>query len=115
MAKAALTKPTIQPDETIIQKIYVIRGLKVMLDYDLAELYQVETKQLKRQVKRNINRFPEDFLFELTKEEFESLRSQIGILKSRKKIENLRSQIGTSRWGGTRYNPLAFPSFLQIS
>ena len=108
MAKAALTKPTIQPDETIIQKIYVIRGLKVMLDYDLAELYQVETKQLKRQVKRNINRFPEDFLFELTKEEFESLRSQIGILKSGKKIENLRSQIGTSRWGGTRYNPLAF-------
>lgn len=63
-----------------------------MLDRDLAELYQVETKQLKRQVKRNIERFPDDFMFYLTKEEF----------------ENLRSQFGTSRWGGTRYLPMVF-------
>jgi hypothetical protein len=64
-----------------MNQIYYIRGQKVMLDNDLAELYQVETKQLKRQVKRNIERFPEDFMFELTKEEYVSLRSQIGTLK----------------------------------
>jgi len=63
-----------------------------MLDSDLAELYQTETKQLKRQVKRNKNCFPEDFMFQLTENEF----------------KNLRSQFGTSSWGGTRYLPLAF-------
>ena len=64
-----------------------------MLDEDLAELYEVETKQLKRQVRRNIDRFPEeDFMFELTRDE----------------LENLRSQIGTSSWGGSRYMPMAF-------
>ena len=63
-----------------------------MLDMDLAELYQVETKQLKRQVRRNIDRFPKDFMFELTKEEFTILRSQFG----------------TSSWGGVRYAPMAF-------
>jgi len=55
---------------TIISKIYLIRGNKVMLDNDLAELYQVETKRLKEQVKRNIERFPENYMFELTQEEF---------------------------------------------
>mgnify|MGYP001043569168 CR=1 FL=1 len=69
------------PDEVIINKIYVIRGQKVMLDRDLAELYGVETKQLKRQVRRNIERFPSSFMFELTKEENKELRSQIGTLK----------------------------------
>lgn len=69
------------PEEIVMNKIYVIRGQKVMLDSDLAELYQVETKQLKRQVKRNIERFPKDFMFELTKGEYDSLRSQIGTLK----------------------------------
>jgi hypothetical protein len=78
--------------EVIINKIYLIRGQKVMLDRDLAALYLVETKQLKRQVRRNINRFPEDFMFELSDLEFEFLRSQIG----------------TSSWGGTRYRPMAF-------
>lgn len=63
-----------------------------MLDKDLAELYAVETKQLKRQVRRNIERFPEDFMFELNQQEF----------------DNLRSQFGTSNWGGTRYMPMAF-------
>ncbi|MES2133387.1 MAG: ORF6N domain-containing protein [Bacteroidota bacterium] len=71
----------IVPDEIVMNKIYVIRGQKVMLDRDLAELYKVETKQLKRQVKRNIERFPDDFMFELTSLEYESLRSQIGTLK----------------------------------
>ena len=63
-----------------------------MLDRDLAELYGVETKQLKRAVRRNIDRFPVDFMFELTKEEF----------------RNLRSRFGTSSWGGTRYKSMAF-------
>ena len=67
--------------ETIRAHIYDIRGKKVMLDRDLAELYHVETKQLKRQVKRNISRFPEDFMFELTYEENDALRCQIGTLK----------------------------------
>ncbi len=69
------------PNEVIINKIYVIRGQRVMLDRDLAELYGVETKQLKRQVRRNIERFPLSFMFELTKDENEELRSQIGTLK----------------------------------
>lgn len=80
------------PDEVVMNKIYVIRNQKVMLDKDLADLYQVETKQLKRQVKRNIERFPEDFMFELTELEY----------------ENLRYQIGTSSWGGVRYLPIVF-------
>ena len=70
-------------DLQIIQsKIYEIRGCRVMLDSDLAALYQVETKALKQAVKRNIERFPEDFMFELTKEEVECLRSQIVTLKN---------------------------------
>lgn len=69
------------PDEIITNKIYFIRSQKVMLDSDLAELYDVETKQLKRQVRRNMERFPEDFMFELTSVEYEILRSQIGTLK----------------------------------
>lgn len=80
------------PEEVIMNKIYLIRKQKVMLDSDLAELYGVETKQLKRQVRRNAARFPEDFMFELNAEE----------------QQNLRSQIGTSSWGGTRYDPMAF-------
>jgi hypothetical protein len=80
------------PDEIISSKIYLIRAQKVMLDKDLAELYAVETKQLKRQVRRNMERFPEDFMFELSQQEFEILRSQFG----------------TSNWGGTRYVPMAF-------
>ncbi|MBL1279058.1 MAG: ORF6N domain-containing protein [Fluviicola sp.] len=68
------------PQEVIMSKIYMIRGQKIMLDRDLSELYQVETKQLKRQVRRNITRFPADFMFKLTKEEYEFLRSQFGTL-----------------------------------
>ena len=68
-------KPII-PDEVLMSKIYLIRNQKVMLDRDLAELYGVETKYLKRQVRRNIKRFPEDFMFQMTKEELEIWRSQ---------------------------------------
>lgn len=82
----------IVPIEQVASKIYFIRGIKVILDKDLADLYGVETKRLKEQVKRNLDRFPEDFMFELTKEEF----------------NNLRSQIATSKRGGSRYVPMAF-------
>ena len=79
-------------DEIIISKIYLIREHKVMLDGDLAELYQVETRRLNEQVKRNIDRFPEDFMFQLTEKEW----------------ENLKSQNATSSWGGRRKKPYAF-------
>lgn len=78
--------------QIITQKIIEIRGHKVLFDFDLAELYETSTKVLKQAVRRNINRFPEDFMFELTEEEFESLRSQIV----------------TSNRGGLRYMPFAF-------
>ena len=70
------------PVELVQEKIYLIRGQKVMLDSDLAQLYKVETFNLNKAVKRNIERFPEDFMFQLTKEEADSLRFQIGILKT---------------------------------
>lgn len=69
-------------EETISNKIYFIRGQKVMLDRDLALLYEIETKVLKQSVKRNLSRFPEDFMFELTKIEYDSLRSQIVTLET---------------------------------
>ena len=72
---------TLIPIELIASKIYLIRNVKVMLDRDLAELYGVETKVLKQAVRRNIDRFPADFMFELTKNEYQSLRSQIVTLK----------------------------------
>ncbi len=75
---------SIIPNEIIVNKIYLFRGVKVMLDLDLAELFGVETKRLKEQVRRNINRFPEHFMFELTKEENEILRSQFATLESGK-------------------------------
>lgn len=70
------------PGELIISKIYLIRGQKVMLDRDLAELYSVETKRLKEAVKRNIGRFPEDFMFEMNKKELENWRSQFATSNS---------------------------------
>jgi len=69
---------TLVPVERIASKIYLIRELKVMLDRDLAELYKVETSQLKRAVRRNIDRFPSDFMFELTQTELENWRCQFG-------------------------------------
>lgn len=79
-------------DEVVMSKIYLLRNQKVMLDEDLAELDGVETKRLNEQVKRNIDRFPEDFMFGLNEEEF----------------ENLKSQNATSSWGGRRKLPNAF-------
>ena len=80
------------PQEIIEQKIFLIRGQKVMLDRDLALLYDVETKILNKAVRRNIERFPSDFMFQLTRDEF----------------DNLKFQFGTSSWGGTRKLPLVF-------
>ena len=68
-------------DEVIINKIYLIRGQKVMIDSDLAELYEVSTGNLNKAVSRNIKRFPDDFMFQLTKDEYDSLKFQLGILK----------------------------------
>lgn len=80
------------PVERIAARIYLIRGESVMLDSDLAELYGVSTKRLNEQVSRNLDRFPNDFMFQLTPAEF----------------ANLKSQIATSSWGGRRTRPRAF-------
>ena len=85
-------KPSVAEFSIIQSKIYEIRGYRVMLDFDLAEMYQVETRVLNQSVKRNIKRFPYDFMFQLTNQEF----------------ENLMSQIVISSWGGTRKLPFAF-------
>ena len=82
--------------QRIQSKIYEIRGHKVMINRDLAELYQVTTGNLNKSVQRNIKRFPSDFMFQLTKEEFDQLKT------------NLRFQNGISNWGGTRKLPYAF-------
>jgi hypothetical protein len=84
-------KPQI-PTELIQSKVHLILKEKVLLDRDLAEMYGVETRVLKQAVRRNKDRFPGDFMFELSDDEF----------------QNLRSQTGTSSWGGTRYAPMAF-------
>jgi hypothetical protein len=87
------TPKDIVPRDKIEQRVLLIRGQKVMLDLDLAALYSVKTYRLNEQVKRNINRFPGDFMFQLTPQEFENLRSQIAI---------------SSGWGGRRHPPYAF-------
>ena len=94
MPKKAIQKSIIPGPETIASRIYFVRGQKVMLDRDLAELYGVQTKVLKQAVRRNINRFPFDFMFELTKEELEDWRSQFVTSNSDKM--------------GLRHTPMAF-------
>lgn len=94
MVEDANTQVLILPDSQIVESmIHSIRGMQVMLDFDLACLYGIETKRLKEQVRRNRNRFPSDIMFELTDEEFESLRSQFATSNKR---------------GGLRYHPFAF-------
>ena len=78
--------------QIIQSKILMLRGQREMLDFDLAQLYEVNTKRLKETVRRNLARFPEDFMFELTVDEF----------------KNLRTQFASSSWGGSRYPPFAF-------
>jgi hypothetical protein len=91
MPKSSLPIPTVS-EETIVEKIYIIRGQKVMLDRDLAEMYGVEVKRLNQAVKRNTSRFPGDFMFQLNQDEF----------------QNLKSQFVTSSWGGIRKLPYAY-------
>lgn len=79
-------------EETILEKIYIIRGQKVMLDRDLAEMYSVEVRVLNQAVKRNVTRFPDDFMFQINRDEF----------------QNLKSQIVISSWGGSRTLPYVF-------
>jgi hypothetical protein len=90
-------------DEVVMSKIYFVRGHKVMLDSDLSELYQVETKGLKRAVNRNADIFPKHFMFELTENEFASMKSQIDNIKAGR--------------GGTRYLPMVFTEYgvLQVA
>ncbi len=95
----------LQPLENIENLIHVIRGKQVMLDRDLARLYGVEARALNQAVKRNMERFPEDFMFQLSKEEFENLRSQI-VTSSEEEI--LKSQNVISSWGGIRKWPYVF-------
>ena len=85
---------SIIPEDILLNKIYEIRGHKVMLDSDLAELYGVETKRLNEQIRRNLDRFPENFMFQLTESEWQSLRSQF-----------VTSKIGR---GGRTYLPNVF-------
>jgi len=87
------------PDEIIINKIFLIRGQKIMLDTDLAELYQIETRRLNEQVKRNLKRFPSDFMFQLTEKELEILMSQIA---------TSRFSNNSKGWGGIRKLPYVF-------
>ena len=109
---------SLQPLENIENLIHVIRGKQVMLDHDLARLYGVETKRLNEQVKRNIERFPKDFMFQLSKDEFENWKSQFAISNGEENLKSqfatsseeeiLKSQFATSSWGGKRYTPYAF-------
>ena len=99
-------------EKDLRSKIYTIRGLQVMLDFDLAEIYGYEVKRLNEQVKRNIERFPEDFMFQLTRDELDILKSQFATSS----FSSVKSQFATSpkdkvlyeQWGGTRKLPYAF-------
>ena len=102
----------IKLNDEIISQIYFIRGRKVMLDSDLARIYGVETRILNQAVKRNVERFPDDFMFQVSYEELMNLMSQI-VISSSKTVENidnsdLMSQISTANWGGRRKLPFVF-------
>lgn len=102
-----VTNCDFKPNETIERAIYTIRGVQVMLDKDLSVLYGVETRVLNQAVRRNAARFPSHFMFQLTKEEYDSLRSQIVTLE-KGCGDDLKSQIVISSWGGNRKMPYAF-------
>ena len=111
--KNDITKATsvqLQQLENIENLIRFIRGKQVMLDRDLARLYGVEARALNQAVQRNIERFPEDFMFQLTKEEFENLKSQI-VISSENEI--LKSQNVISSWGGIRKWPYVFTEIAE--
>lgn len=101
MANKIILKPGLDIED-LKSRIYIVRGQQVMLDRDLAELYGVETKRLNEAVRRNIDRFPDDFRFQLSNLEVKALMSQMVM------VADLRSQFATSSWGGTRYKPYVF-------
>ena len=114
MAKAKRNIIKLIPEERIVNKIHLIRDQKVMLDFDLAVLYEVETKRLNEQVKRNIDRFPKDFMFRLTAKEWQMMRSQIATASTQnidqQSTKNMRSQFATSSQSKRKgeYTPYAF-------
>lgn len=101
-------RPVPIPSETIQSRILGMRGIPVMLDRDLAELYGVPVKRLNEQVRRNIERFPEPFMFQLTAGEVADLKSQIATSSEGGSLGRLKSQIATSSWGGVRKPPKVF-------
>ena len=92
----------------IQNKICTMRGIQVMLDHDLAALYGVPVKRLNEQVRRNIERFPEPFMFQLTAAEVENLKSQFATSSDGAGFGNLKSRFATSSWGGVRKPPKVF-------
>ncbi len=101
------TRANLSPDK-IQRCILTMRGVQVMLDRDLAELYGVPVKRLNEQVRRNMDRFPDGFMFQLSASEFADLKSQIATSSSEGELEHLKSQIATSSWGGVRKPPKVF-------
>lgn len=102
------TSAAVVPQQQIENLIFTIRGVQVMLDRDLAKLYDVTTGNLNKAVKRNIERFPERFMFQLTKEEFEQIKYNFQTCSNEIQNSNLMFQNGISNWGGTRHLPFAF-------
>ena len=106
--------------QIIQSKIYDIRGVRVMLDFDLAEMYNVETKNLKRSVRRNIERFPSDFMFEITKEEYDFLRCNFGTLKNSGRGQHVKylpfafSEQGIAQLSSVLNSPLAIQVNISI-
>ena len=102
-----VAQTNLSPDK-IQRRIFMMRGVQVMLDRDLAELYGVPVKRLNEQVRRNLNRFPDSFMFQLSTAEFANLKSQIATSNLGDDLGNLKSQIATSSWGGVRKVPKVF-------
>jgi phage regulator Rha-like protein len=106
--KQQLTISGMQIIRSIQNRIYEIRGERVMLDRDLADLYEIETKSLNLAVRRNIKRFPPDFMFQLTKEEYDSLRFQIETLETNNPLRSQIATLKTGRGQHSKYLPYAF-------
>lgn len=107
-----------QNEENIVNRIYYVRGIKVMLDSDLAELFEIETKSFNQAVKRNLIRFPEDFMFELTEDEWKNLRSQIvtssSIHGGRRYLPKVFTEQGVAMLSGILNSPKAIETNIRI-
>jgi hypothetical protein len=113
-----MSKPTIITEETVINKIYIIRGKKVMIDRDLAEMYGIETRLLNQAVKRNEKRFPDDFMFQLTSQELEDWKSQNVISNKEKmglrKLPNVFTEQGVAMLSSVLNSEIAIEVNIQI-